>query len=130
MITRIAGWAVLVLCGAGPALAEEREPIRLPPVEVRAPYPLIPAQYRHTPLPPYPGGAREQGVEGVVLLEVHVKADGGVGEVRLKASSGAGLLDEAALKSVKGWTFAPAKRGPRAVDSWVEVPVKFALTGR
>ena len=126
----IVGWALVALSlgRLAPAAAAEREPIQLPPVEVTAPYPLVPPRYRETPLPPYPSAAREQGIQGVVLLEVQVKADGRAGEVRLKASSGSALLDEAALKTVKGWTFVPARRGPRSVESWVEVPVKFALT--
>lgn len=127
MVVRL---ALVGLCGGLLAFhaAAETEPIQLPPVEVNAPYPLVPAKYRETPLPQYPTAAREQGIEGVVLLEVRVRADGRVEEFRLKASSGSAMLDDAALKTVKGWTFVPARRGPRSVESWVEVPVKFALT--
>lgn len=117
---------LLALGLALPATADD-EPIQLPTIEVRAPHPLTPARYRATPLPAYPATAREQGVEGVVLLEVQVFGSGRVGEVRLKASSGSPRLDAAALEAVKAWTFVPARRGPRAVDSWVEVPVKFAI---
>lgn len=106
----------------------ENDVILLPPIEVRAPYPLVPARYRDTSLPSYPTAARERGIEGVVLLAVQVKADGRVGKVRVKASSGSAILDDAALGTVKRWTFEPAKRGPRSVESWVEVPMKFALT--
>jgi protein TonB len=114
---------------AWPVHAEE-EPVRLAPVEVRALYPLTPAQYRDTPLPSYPAAAREQRLEGTVLLEVLVRADGRVGEARVKQSSGAPVLDEAALEAVRRWTFVPAQRGPVAVDSWVEVPVRFSLVAR
>ncbi len=107
--------------------AAQNEPILLPTVEVRAPYPLTPARYRGTPLPAYPAAERALGVDGVVLLEVEVFADGRVGAVRLKTSSGSANLDAAALKAVREWTFVPARRGPRSVDSWVEIPVKFAL---
>ena len=107
--------------------AAQNEPIQLPTVEVHASYLLSPAKYRETPLPPYPTAAREQGVEGVVLLVVQVFAEGRVGEVRVKTSSGSAELDAAAVKAVKEWTFVPGRRGPRFVDSWVEVPVKFAL---
>lgn len=114
---------------AAPGAAQD-EPIRLPAVEVRAPYPLVPAQYRDTPLPPYPATAREQRLEGTVLLDVQVRADGRVGEVRLKRTSGTLVLDAAALETVKRWTFVPARSGPRTVESWVEVPVKFSLVAR
>jgi protein TonB len=111
-------------------VAADEEPTRLPPVEVRAAYPLVAAQYRETPLPVYPSAAREQGLEGVALFDVMVQSDGRVGEVRLKRTSGSPLLDDAALATIKTWSFVPARRGPRAVESWVEVPVKFSLTVR
>ncbi len=120
--------ALSLMAAAVPAAAEEV--IQLPPIEVTAPYPLVPATYRETPLPAYPPAARQQGLEGVVLLAVRVRADGRVGEIRVRESSGARLLDESAVTAVKRWTFVPARQGPRAVDSWVEVPVKFALSHR
>lgn len=118
----------LALALITPAAAQD-EPIRLPAVEVRAPHPLVPAQYRSTPLP-YPPTAREQGLQGKVVLDVEVQADGRVGDVRLKESSGAPILDDAALAAVKAWTFVPARRGPSAVVSRVEVPVLFSLSAR
>jgi protein TonB len=123
---RVTLLALLALAGAAAA----DEPIRLPPVEVRGTHPLVPAQYRSTPLPAYPSGAREQGVEGTVLLDVRVQADGRVGEVRLKRTSGSSILDGAATETVKTWTFVPARRGPASVESWVEIPVRFSLTTR
>ena len=119
-------WLALLALPAG----GQTEPIELPTIEVHAPYPLTPAKYRGTPLPSYPTAAREQGVEGAVLLAVHVFADGRVGEIQLIASSASPDLDAAAVKAVKEWTFVPARRGPRFVDSWVEVPVKFALRSK
>lgn len=57
-----------------------------------------------------------------------VLADGRTGEVRVKRSSRNSLLDEAAATAVRGWVFLPAMRGPKPVEAWVEVPVKFELT--
>jgi protein TonB len=128
MLRRVA----VVLCLpalATPCAAAEDEPIRLPAVEVRAPYPLVPPRYRETPLP-YPSGAREQHLQGTVLLAVEVRSDGRVGEVRLTQTSGARVLDQAALEAVRRWTFVPARRGPQAVDAWVEVPVVFSRETR
>lgn len=97
------------------------------PLEMRmAPRPA-PAAYRYTPAPRYPMLAREQGLEGVVLLSVLVRPDGRVEEARVASSSGAHVLDEAALSAVRTWLFTPATRGGRPVESIVEVPVKFAL---
>lgn len=129
------GPLLLALLGSRLALAAggaagAKEPIRLPPIEVKASCPLTPDRCAGTPAPPYPAAARQRGIEGVVLLEVKVLVDGRAGEVRLKASSGSPVLDEAGLRAVSGWTFGPVRRGPRSVESWVEVPVKFALTSR
>ncbi len=104
------------------------EVILLPPIEIRAPQPPVPASYRHTPLPPYPAAAREQRLEGVVLLSVLVDTSGRVVDVNIATSSGSPILDEVAVRAVRKWTFAPARRGSRAVESVVEIPVKFALS--
>jgi len=122
----------LALAGGlmAPALSAATDVIELPPIEIRASRPLVPATYRSTPVPPYPAAARAQGLEGVVVLTVRVGADGRVGDIRVKSSSGARILDDSAVAAVKSWTFAPARQGPRAVESWVEVPVRFVLTQR
>ena len=87
----------------------------------------MPAAYRHAPLPRYPAAARALGLEGVVVLSVIVRYDGRVDDARVAVSSGAAILDEAALAAVRKWLFAPATRGGRAMESVVEIPVKFAL---
>ena len=86
-----------------------------------------PAAYRYTPPPRYPMLAREQRLEGIVVLSVLVRPDGRVEDARVASSSGADVLDEAALAAVRGWLFMPATRGVRPVESIVDVPVKFAL---
>jgi protein TonB len=81
----------------------------------------------NNPRPPYPLAARRRGFEGRVLLSAHVRDDGTCIEVRLRQSSGHALLDHAALGAVSRWRFVPARRGDRAVDSWVTVPIVFRL---
>lgn len=107
--------------------AETADVVRLP-LEIRAARPRTVAASQQTPVPAYPATAREQGLEGVVVLNIEVLASGRVGEVHVAVSSGAWVLDEAAVEAVKRWTFAPARQGTRAVDSLVEVPVKFTLS--
>ena len=87
----------------------------------------MPAAYRHAPLPRYPAAARALGLEGMVVLSVLVRYDGRVDDARVAVSSGAAILDDAALAAVRKWLFTPATRGGRAVESVVEIPVKFAL---
>jgi TonB family protein len=112
---------------AAPAAAAD---VTALPLEIRAARPQVPAAYQEAPPPAYPAAAREQGLEGVVVLNVEVLATGRVGEVQVAVSSGARVLDETAVAAVRGWTFTPARQGGRAVDSLVEVPVRFALSRR
>ncbi len=78
--------------------------------------------------PVYPWVARLRGWEGVVVLQVMVKADGRVERVGVAQSSGYALLDRAALEAVERWMFAPATRYGRSVPSEVELPVRFRLS--
>ncbi|AHF04446.1 energry transducer TonB [Marichromatium purpuratum 984] len=79
------------------------------------------------PPPRYPRRARRQGVEGRVLIRVVVGADGRVGATTLIESSGHRLLDDAALRAVARWRFAPAWQAGRAVAAQLTVPVIFRL---
>ena len=83
--------------------------------------------YGINPLPKYPLLAREKGYEGTVYLRVLVRADGRVGKLAIDQSSGHEILDRAAVDSVKAWAFLPAQNGGKPVESWVLLPVKFAL---
>jgi len=84
--------------------------------------------YGMNPKPPYPMLARRRGDQGVVLLRVHVRADGSVVTAEIKQSSGSSLLDDAALQTVReGWRFIPARLNSAPVESWVEVPIRFVL---
>lgn len=90
---------------------------------------LIPAAplYRQNPAPPYPRIAKARGYQGRTLLNVLVGRDGRVLDAAVAASSGYGLLDEAALKAVAQWIFEPAKSGDEAVEMWVKVPIRFQI---
>lgn len=85
------------------------------------------AAYHVNPAPPYPEAARRAGVTGTVLLLVQVRADGSVRGVSVRTSSGTTSLDRSALTAVRRWRFEPAREDGVAVDSEVEVPIRFAL---
>lgn len=87
------------------------------------------ADYLHNPKPAYPAVARQRHWTGRVVLKVQVQADGSCGHAEISQSSGHDVLDEAALEAVSRWRFSPAKRGGRAVDSTVNVPINFNLEG-
>ena len=77
--------------------------------------------------PPYPLVSRANDEEGTVYLRVSIAPNGRAGEVQVERSSGFPRLDQAAIKAIREWRFAPATRGGQAVVSWVTVPVKFQL---
>jgi len=84
-------------------------------------------RYAENPKPLYPQEARKNGYEGEVLLKVEVLANGRVGQVEVKKSSGYETLDRSALTAVKQWKFIPANQGNGAIPCWVNIPIKFKL---
>jgi TonB family protein len=74
----------------------------------------------------YTDQARRRAIEGDVVLEIVVRADGSVGDVRVKRSLGAGL-EQKAIEAVRQWRFRPATRQRTPVDVIVEVAVGFRL---
>jgi protein TonB len=76
--------------------------------------------------PLYTEEARRRGITGEVVLEIVVRADGAVGDVRLLEGLGYGL-DQRAIDAVRQWRFSPARRQGRPVDVLVEVAVEFRL---
>jgi TonB family protein len=84
-------------------------------------------RYAENPRPLYPQEARKKGYEGEILLKVEVLANGRVGRVELKKSSGYEILDRSALNAVKEWKFIPANKGNGSIPSWVNIPIKFQL---
>ncbi len=84
-------------------------------------------KYKENSLPNYPSVARRRGYEGRTVLRVEVLESGKVGQIEIAASSGFEVLDKAALKSVKGWSFFPGRRNGKRTIQWVMVPVRFFL---
>jgi TonB family protein len=89
-------------------------------------YPL----YRENPSPGYPEMARQQGYEGVVLVQAEILADGRVGRAVISKSSGYAILDQTAIKAVMAWKFEPAKKSGIPYKTWAELPIKFVLNDR
>ena len=76
--------------------------------------------------PDYTEEARTRGVEGDVVMEIVVRRDGSVGEVRLLQGLGHGL-DARAVQAVRQWRFSPGKRRGVPVDVLVEVAMEFKI---
>jgi periplasmic protein TonB len=79
----------------------------------------------YTVPPQYPDAARKAGAQGTVWVMIHVLEDGSVGEATVTRSIP--LLDEAAVKAVKQWRFAPPTSGGKPTTAWLRVPVRFTL---
>jgi protein TonB len=84
--------------------------------------------YLNNPAPEYPALAQDRGLQGRVILKVHVLATGKPDNIAIGKSSGHKILDDAAIKAVLAWTFDPAKRGQTPVEGWVSVPLNFKLS--
>jgi protein TonB len=79
----------------------------------------------YRPAPDYPGWAREQGIQGRVVLHVLVGRDGLVSRITVLRDV-AGLTD-AARDAIARWRFHPALSGRNPVAVWVEIPIEFKL---
>jgi protein TonB len=115
-----------------PPLPQTAAPVEQPvttqtPVETVS-EPSASAAYLNNPKPDYPEMAERMRWEGTVWLRVHVLENGHPDIVEVQKSSGRSVLDQAAVKTVRGrWAFVPAKHGQTAVEGWVSVPIEFKL---
>jgi periplasmic protein TonB len=93
---------------------------------ITAPVEAVPL-YNINPPPKYPRIAIKRGYQGTAELMVLVNINGTVDDAWLFESSGYSILDNAALQSVRNWSFTPGKQGNHAIEMWVRVPVRFQL---
>ncbi|MFY0582972.1 energy transducer TonB [Cystobacter fuscus] len=78
--------------------------------------------------PQYPRSARNDGIEGLVLVRVIIGVDGRIEPGSTRVVRSVPALDEAAVSAVSQWRFAPALgRQGRPVRVIVEIPVQFSL---
>ncbi|MFT4249268.1 MAG: TonB family protein [Pseudomonas sp.] len=115
---------------AEPAVEESPLPSQAQDNE-EPPQPVVPpradAAFLDNPAPSYPPLSRRLREQGRVLLDVFILADGSVGQIKLKQSSGHPRLDDAALAAVRRWRYTPARRGATAIDYWHVQPLDFEL---
>ena len=76
--------------------------------------------------PVYPEPARKARMQGVVILEAIITANGTVSDVKVLKSVNP-LLDAAAERAVSHWTYRPATLNGRAVSVYLTVTVNFQL---
>jgi TonB family protein len=75
--------------------------------------------------PDYPENARAQHIQGEVVLDVEVLADGKVGNVQVM--SGDPLLAQAALQAVKQWRYEPADAAGKGLAAHTQITIRFVL---
>jgi TonB family protein len=75
--------------------------------------------------PKYPEEAKQQRIEGPVVLNALVGTDGAVRE--LKVVSGEPLLAKAATDAVSHWRFQPHSLNDRPIEFETQITVNFAL---
>ena len=75
--------------------------------------------------PEYPEQARQQQIQGQVVLEVHINPDGTVADVHL--ASGPSQLAQAATDAVKQWRFQPRTENGQRVRMHTLVTLNFRV---
>ncbi|MFZ0588697.1 MAG: TonB family protein [Candidatus Sulfotelmatobacter sp.] len=86
------------------------------------------ASLLHRVEPDYPEEARQQRIQGAVVLSVRIAQDGGVQSATLV--SGPPLLAQAASDAVKQWRFKPRSVGGRPAEMHTSITLNFRLPER
>lgn len=73
----------------------------------------------------YPDAAWRAGRGGVVVLRIHISAEGAVDSAYVKQGSGAAPLDSAARADARRLRFRPARQGDEPVAVWATLPVRY-----
>lgn len=78
----------------------------------------------------YPISEQDVGLEGTVVLAIHIDATGCVTALAVEASSGSGAFDQAAILWEESASYQSAVSGGRPKSFTGTQPVVFSLTGR
>jgi protein TonB len=76
------------------------------------------------PSPGYPQKLMAKGIDGKVLIEATVDAEGKVSKAKVVESSDP-AFSEAALAAVRQWVFKPAAKDGQAIPTKVKIPFSF-----
>jgi TonB family protein len=79
----------------------------------------------HRVEPEYPEEARQQRIQGAVVLEVRIGRDGAIQDVKLV--SGQPLLADAAITAVRQWRFKPRMLKGQPVEMQTRVTLNFRM---
>jgi protein TonB len=76
----------------------------------------------------YPRRARLRGWQGTVVIALRILPDGAVTDVQVSSSSGIGVLDDAALRSIRALHIPQAVAGKKGHALAMQIPVEYRLT--
>ena len=130
---------VALSAGSGVAIPQSQDQTTAPAVQSEAPQPQaeLPQRVRVAQgvtagllvkkvQPKYPEKARENGIQGQVMLRAIISKDGDV--VSLSAVSGDPLLVKSAVEAVKQWKYKPYLLNGRAMVVDTQILVNFTLS--
>ena len=109
-------WSLVTACSPAPPS---------PPAEPRT---VRPERIHHVDAE-YTWAARKAGIEGVVVLELEIDAEGRVRDPVVVKGLGYGL-DEAAIEAAWQWRFKPAMEDGRPVATPYHATINFRLARR
>ena len=79
-------------------------------------------------LPQYPARAQERGIEGFVIVEFTIAADGNVKDAMVIVSEPSKIFDRAALRAIRKWKYKPKVEDGQAMERpGVKVRMPFEL---
>jgi len=93
--------------------------------QLKVPADIMERRVIHRVMPEYPEPARQAGVQGTVLLDTLVNAEGAVSQIKLV--SGPAPLSQAALDAVRWWRYDPYLVNGRPAPVETIVAVNFRL---
>lgn len=110
-----------LLCLLGIVLSQTATPETSPRSDA---YDVPPRLLKQVP-PSYPAAAFRQNIQGVVIIEFLLDAEGKVRQPRVLTSVPG--LDEAAVESLQRWQFAPAQKAGKTVAVTLKAPIAFCI---
>ncbi|MHB1676088.1 MAG: energy transducer TonB [Sulfuriferula sp.] len=78
-------------------------------------------------VPLYPAQAAQASLQGWVVLRMKLDDMGRVRLIEVGAANPPGVFDQSAIDAFSHAKFAPAQKGGRAVNSLVEIKVRFEM---
>jgi TonB family protein len=114
--------------GESPAigLAESDDLFRTYPTRARVPYREDYVILKMIE-PEYPIYAIENGLEGYVLVEAYINAEGTVDGVWVRSAYGDKSFEASAVDAVEQFLFKPAKQAGEPIPFWVSFLIRFEL---